>query len=78
VSGQLQRSPGGNIASSVDGPRHASQTEASSVWAIGGGVDCPCAPLNRSEVGLTTERMATELDAGLVRGGPEPGNRRVH
>lgn len=28
-------------------------------------MDCPCAPLNRSEVGLTTERMATELDAGL-------------
>ena len=29
----------------------------------------PLRALNRSEVGLTTERMATELDAGLVRGG---------
>jgi hypothetical protein len=67
VRGPLQRSPGGNIASSVDGPRHASQTEASSVWVMGAGWIALARPLNRSEVGLTTERMSTELDAGLVR-----------
>ena len=38
-----------------------------SVWVMGAGWIALARPLNRSEVGLTTERMSTELDAGLVR-----------